>query len=72
MRLGWFAIAIMAGFFAFLQLTRFGKAMRAVADNPDLARLKGIDPGKIAIASIFLGAGLSGVGGVLIGLLGVL
>jgi branched-chain amino acid transport system permease protein len=62
------AIAIMAGFFAFLQLTRFGKAMRAVADNPDLARLKGIDPGKIAIASIFLGAGLSGVGGVLIGL----
>lgn len=62
------AIAIMVGFFAFLQLTRFGKAMRAVADNPDLARLKGIDPGKIAIASIFLGAGLSGVGGVLIGL----
>jgi branched-subunit amino acid ABC-type transport system permease component len=62
------AIAIMAGFFAFLQLTRFGKAMRAVADNPDLARLKGIDPARIAIASIFLGAGLSGVGGVLIGL----
>jgi branched-chain amino acid transport system permease protein len=62
------AIAIMVGFFAFLQLTRFGKAMRAVADNPDLARLKGIDPAKIAIASIFLGAGLSGVGGVLIGL----
>ncbi len=62
------AIAIMAGFFTFLQLTRFGKAMRAVADNPDLARLKGIDPVKIAVASIFLGAGLSGVGGVLIGL----
>ena len=62
------AIAIMVGFFAFLQLTRFGKAMRAVADNPDLARLKGIDPARIAIASIFLGAGLSGVGGVLIGL----
>jgi branched-chain amino acid transport system permease protein len=62
------AIAIMAGFFAFLRLARFGKAMRAVADNPDLARLKGIDPVKIAVASIFLGAGLSGVGGVLIGL----
>jgi branched-subunit amino acid ABC-type transport system permease component len=62
------AIAIMATFFAFLRLTRFGKAMRAVADNPDLARLKGIDPARIAVASIFLGAGLSGVGGVLIGL----
>jgi branched-chain amino acid transport system permease protein/neutral amino acid transport system permease protein len=62
------AIAIMAAFFAFLRLTRFGKAMRAVADNPDLARLKGIDPVKIAIASVFIGAGLAGVGGVLIGL----
>jgi branched-chain amino acid transport system permease protein len=62
------AMAIMAAFFAFLRLTRFGKAMRAVADNPDLARLKGIDPVKIAIASVFIGAGLAGVGGVLIGL----
>jgi branched-chain amino acid transport system permease protein len=62
------AAAIMAAFFAFLRLTRFGKAMRAVADNPDLARLKAIDPTKIAIASVFIGAGLSGIGGVLIGL----
>jgi branched-chain amino acid transport system permease protein len=62
------AIAIMAAFFAFLRLTRFGKAMRAVADNPDLARLKGMDPVKIAVASVFIGAGLAGVGGVLIGL----
>jgi len=63
-----FAVAIMAAVFLFLRYTRFGKAMRAVADNPDLARLKGIDPARIAIATIFLGAGLSGVGGVLIGL----
>jgi branched-chain amino acid transport system permease protein len=62
------AMAIMAAFFAFLRLTRFGKAMRAVADNPDLAQLKGIDPVKIAVASVFIGAGLAGVGGVLIGL----
>jgi branched-subunit amino acid ABC-type transport system permease component len=62
------AVVIMAAFFAFLRLTRFGKAMRAVADNPDLARLKAIDPTKIAIASVFIGAGLSGIGGVLIGL----
>ena len=62
------AAAIMAAFFAFLRLTRFGKAMRAVADNPDLAQLKAIDPTKIAIASVFIGAGLSGIGGVLIGL----
>jgi branched-chain amino acid transport system permease protein len=62
------SVAIMAGMFLFLRYTRFGKAMRAVADNPDLARLKGIDPATIAIVTVFLGAGLTGVGGVLIGL----
>lgn len=62
------AVVIMAAMFAFLRYTRFGKAMRAVADNPDLARLKGIDPARIAIVTVFLGAGLTGLGGVLIGL----
>jgi branched-chain amino acid transport system permease protein len=61
------AIALMALVFLFLRYTRFGRAMRAVADNPDLARLKGIDPRRIAIAAIALGAGLAGIGGVLIG-----
>lgn len=54
--------------FAFLAFTRFGRAMRAVADNPDLARLKGIDPRRVAAAAILGGAGLAGVGGVLLGL----
>jgi branched-subunit amino acid ABC-type transport system permease component len=62
------AVAIMAALFLFLRYTRFGKAMRAVADNPDLARLKAIDPTLIASVTVFIGAGLAGVGGVLIGL----
>ena len=62
------AIAIMAGGFLFLRFTRFGRAMRAVADNPDLARLKGINTARIALAAIMLGCGLAGAGGVLIGL----
>jgi branched-chain amino acid transport system permease protein len=62
------ALAIMAAVFAFLRLTRFGKAMRSVADNPDLGRLFGIDPGRIAMMTVALGAGLAGVGGVLLGL----
>jgi len=62
------AVAIMAAMFAFLRFTKFGKAMRAVADNADLARLKGIDPAKVALLTVFLGAGLAGTGGVLIGL----
>lgn len=63
-----FAAAIMVAVFLFLRFTRFGRAMRAVADNPDLARLKGVDPDRIALAALMLGAGLAGAGGVLIGL----
>lgn len=62
------AVAIMACVFLFLRFTTYGKAMLAVADNADLARLKGIDPRQIAIIAVFIGAGLSGVGGVLLGL----
>ena len=36
------AVAVLA-LFAFLRFTRIGKAMRAVADNPTLAAIKGID-----------------------------
>lgn len=65
---GLFAVILMAAVFAFLHLTRFGRAMRAVADNPDLARLKGIDPQVIAGVTIAVSVGLVGMGGVLIGL----
>ncbi|WP_427145399.1 branched-chain amino acid ABC transporter permease [Rhizobium pisi] len=51
---------------AFFSLTRWGKAMRAVADNPDLARLKGIDPRKLSNLATFLGMGLAGIGGSLL------
>lgn len=61
------AIIIMALVFLFLRYTRFGRAMRAVADNTDLARLKGIDPRRIAIVAVALGGGLAGIGGVLLG-----
>ena len=62
------ALAIMAAVFAFLRFTRFGKAMRAVADNADLGKLVGMDPRRIAMVTVALGAGLAGVGGVLLGL----
>ena len=79
MRLGWvrvgsqqienlvLAVVLMAAVFLFLRFTRFGRAMRAVADNADLARLKGIDPRRVATVAVALGAGLAGIGGVLLG-----
>ena len=63
-----FALVFMAALFAFLFFTRIGKAMRAVADNPMLASIKGIDADMVARLAAFVGMGLAGVGGMLIGL----
>jgi branched-subunit amino acid ABC-type transport system permease component len=54
--------------FTFLAFTRLGKAMRAVADNPTLAAIKGIDPERIAALVNFVAMGLAGLGGMLLGL----
>jgi branched-subunit amino acid ABC-type transport system permease component len=62
------AIAIMLIVFAALAFTRIGKAMRASADNPELAALKGIRPERIALMASFVGMGLVGIGGMLLGL----
>jgi len=62
------SVGIMAMVFAFLAFTRIGKAMRAVADNPMLAGLKGIDAVLIGRLVSLVGMGLVGVGGMLIGL----
>ena len=62
------ALGIMAAVFACLRYTRIGKAMRAVADNPALAELKGIDPVLMGRITVFAGMGLVGTGGMLLGL----
>ena len=62
------AIVAMAALFGFLAFTRAGKTMRAVADNPMLASLKGIDAVRIGRISGFVGLGLVGLGGMLIAL----
>jgi branched-chain amino acid transport system permease protein len=62
------ALAIMVAVFAAFAFTRIGKAMRASADNPELAALKGIRPQRVAAMASFVGMGLVGVGGMLLGL----
>jgi len=62
------AVAVLAMVWIFFRFTRIGKAMRAAADNPALARLKGIDARRIGLIAVALGAGLAGVGGALVGL----
>jgi len=62
------AVVAMAALFGFLAFTRAGKTMRAVADNPMLASLKGIDAVRIGRIASFTGLGLVGFGGMLIAL----
>lgn len=65
-----FAVALvaMAAVFLFLAFTRLGKAMRAVADNPVLAGIKGINADTVGRLVNFVGMGLAGTGGMLLGL----
>jgi branched-chain amino acid transport system permease protein len=62
------ACIVMAALFAFLAFTRTGKSMRAVADNPMLAAIKGINANVVARLVSFVAMGLAGLGGMLIGL----
>ncbi len=52
----------------FLQRTRMGKAMRAMADDPDLARITGIDTDRVILWTWVIGAGLAAAGGVFLAL----
>jgi neutral amino acid transport system permease protein len=62
------AVGVLVLVALFLQLTRIGKAMRAVADNRDLAESSGIDVEKVVGYVWAAGAGLAALGGVLLGL----
>ena len=62
------SVVVMTAVFLFLAFTRTGKMMRAVADNPMLAGIKGINADTVARLGSFMGMGLVGVGGMLLGL----
>ena len=53
---------------ALLQYTDLGRKMRAMADNPELARVSGIRTDRIRLVTWTIGGGLAGVGGVFLGL----
>jgi branched-chain amino acid transport system permease protein len=62
------AAVVVLALTAFLMTTRAGKAMRAVADNPSLASIKGIDVDMVARIVSFMAMGIAGIGGMLVGL----
>ncbi|HRP95127.1 MAG TPA: branched-chain amino acid ABC transporter permease [Rhodocyclaceae bacterium] len=61
-------IVLMFAVAALLEWTRMGKAMRATADNPDLARIRGIDTERVIAWTWMLGGALAATGGTMYGL----
>jgi branched-chain amino acid transport system permease protein len=62
------AVALMIGLTLFIRRTRTGKAMRAVAHNPDAARLMGVNVNFIISLTFALGSALAAAGGILVSL----
>ena len=60
--------AVIIGVALFLLRARFGKAIRAVSDNPELASSSGIDSDRVILLVWILGGALAGLGGVMYGL----
>jgi branched-chain amino acid transport system permease protein len=54
--------------YLFLQRTKMGKAMRATADNMELARVSGIDTERVIKWTWGIGGGLAAAGGILYGI----
>jgi branched-chain amino acid transport system permease protein/neutral amino acid transport system permease protein len=62
------AITTTIAVYLLLYRTRLGKAMRAMADNPDLARVSGINTERIIMTTWVVAGALVAVAGVLLGL----
>lgn len=62
------SILTLVGVGLMLQRTRIGKAMRAVADNRDLAESSGIDVAHVLLVVWMVGSGLAAFGGIMLGL----
>jgi branched-chain amino acid transport system permease protein len=61
------AIALMVALWLFIERTRLGRAMRAVAENHETAALLGVDVNRVVLITFILGSGIAGIAGVLDG-----
>jgi branched-subunit amino acid ABC-type transport system permease component len=66
------SVAVLLALHFFLNRTRIGRGMRAIAFNPDVAALQGVNAEKVFIVTIGVGLGLVGfAGGLMAPVLGV-
>lgn len=62
------ALGLMAALWFYIQHTKTGKAMRAVAEDKNTAALMGVNVDRVIVTTFVLGAALAGAGGVLFAL----
>lgn len=63
------AAASMTGLWYIVERTKTGKAMRAVAEDKEIASLMGIDVNRTIVTTFAVGGAMAGVGGILWGLM---
>jgi branched-chain amino acid transport system permease protein len=61
------SFVIMIGLALMMKFTKFGKAIKAVSDNEDVAKIVGINTNKIVGKVFFIGSAIAGVAGIAIG-----
>ncbi|MGH2445525.1 MAG: branched-chain amino acid ABC transporter permease [Candidatus Limnocylindria bacterium] len=59
------AVALMVGLYLFIERTRTGRAMRAVAEDKDVAAMMGIDVDRIIVVTFAIGGLLAGAAAIL-------
>jgi branched-chain amino acid transport system permease protein len=62
------AVVLMVALDTFVNRTRLGKGMRATSQDPDTAKLMGIDTDRMIVIAFVLGGALAGVAGVIQGI----
>lgn len=60
--------ALMVGLTYFVQYTKLGKAMRATAQDPEAARMMGVEVDRVIMTAFFLGGALAGACALVFGL----
>ena len=60
------ALALAAALHLLLTRSKYGKAMRATSDNPDLARASGIDTDRVLLWAWMIAGALAGAAGILL------
>ena len=62
------SLLLMGGLTWFVRFTLLGKAMRATAQDPEAARMMGVEVDRVVMTAFFLGSALAGACGMIFGL----